>query len=271
MGRGKRLLIAGGLLAVSLAAPKGKVAAVPAGAAGAGPGELPPVLPVAEGVKDPGFALVLGIMDHDLVGFVSEKRLEAEIRRLGRRTRLPIRYFRGLRRQRLPRPGGALVSLSAWGPVNVPAPYDILGYHPGKFRLSPRVVLEEWKLGSVVLQLGKGKPGGKRRLVRFDDVRVWGIREGYVEMDVDGWLDALLGSRLDDTQMLGFAVLRYRGERIGLVTGYDKKGRGRSGAFRFSRDETVFPNRDEFKAAGAYLRGWLERKIDRGPAWVKTH
>ncbi len=229
---------------------------------------LPGTIPLADGVRDPVFALLVGMVRADLFGTLDRARLRTAVARSGRPTRLPLDRFRSVRRMPLGSPRAAVpgaparpgprarLILTADGPLDLDAPYDILGYHPGRFRSSAVLVLDEWRLGPVRLEV-KGPDGPE--VAVLDDFTVWGLRSGTLEMDVDGWLDALMGPRLDDTRMVGFALFRYRGERIALATGYTGKGQGRSGAFRLRDDEIVFPNRPEFMAAGAYARARLER------------
>jgi hypothetical protein len=222
---------------------------------------LPDRLPVCEEAKDPVFAVLLGLVEQDRYGVITQEQLREEVARSGRRTRLPLERLHSIRREPLPRPDGARVILNGYGPVDIAVPYSILGYHPGRFRAAPRSVFEEWRLGTVALDIGRWEPDRATHTVLFEDVRIWGLVSGSVEMDVDGWLDALMGSKLDDTRVVGFALFRYEGELYGLATGFSRKGQGRSGAFSFREDELVFPSPPQFKAMGSYVRGRLLREL----------
>jgi hypothetical protein len=216
------------------------------------PRALPAVLPAADGIREPFFAIMVGLAENDFCGVVPGARLRAEIARTARPTKLPIERITLVRRDPTDAPGHAQVVAGLTGPMDLPVPYSILGYHPGSFRASPWIVLDEWYLGTLRLDVG----GGATAVL--DEVRVWGVREGRAEMDVDGWLDRMMGGRLDDTRIVGLAAFRYQGERIGLAMGYNKDGVGRSGAFRFRDDEIIFPNQPAFMAAARYLRRRLE-------------
>ncbi len=238
------------LLTAALLLGSGGIAAV------AGPAPPPPAaLPLAEGIREPFFSLLVGFVESDLHGAVPGARLRAEAARLGRPTRLPLERIAQFRRDPAEAPGRAHVAAGFTGPLDLPIPYSILGYHPGRFRASPRVVLEEWDLGTLRLDIDGAAPAV------LENVRLWGVREGRVTMDVDGWLDRLLGARLDDSRITGLAIFRYRGERIAVAMGYNRKGEGRSGAFRLRDDEIVFPNQAAFMAAGRYLRRQVERMV----------
>ncbi len=216
------------------------------------PRPLPPTLPAADGIREPFFAIMVGLAESNLYGVVPGARLRTEIARTGRKTQLPIERITQVRRDPTDTPGHAQVVAGLTGPLDLAVPYSILGYHPGSFRASPRVVLDEWDLGTLRLDVG----GGETAVLEC--VRVWGVREGRAEMDVDGWLDRVMGGRLDDTRIVGLAAFRYQGERIGLAMGYNKDGEGRSGAFRFRDDEIIYPNQAAFMAAARYLRRRLE-------------
>ena len=92
--------------------------------------ELPDPLPFAPSVKDPVFAILLGLLDTESYGLLSRAHLEREIARRKTATRLPYQKVAQVwRRSRDER--GADVALEFVGPVKVPVPDSILGYRPG--------------------------------------------------------------------------------------------------------------------------------------------
>jgi hypothetical protein len=225
---------------------------------------LPENLPLAAQVNDPVFAILIGLTEADLCGVLTRARMEREIKRSGRASHIPVPYLHAIRRS--PRSDGphAEVSFLCVNDLDLPIPYDILGYHPGRMRASADLLFEEWNLGRVEVD----NPGGSP--IVLEDVRLWGLRHGRVQMDIDGWLDALLGPKLDDMELEGFALCRYKGQRVGFGMGFGPKGSGRSGAFDFQKDAIIFPNPPEFKRAGAYLRARLEHLMPN-LAVLRTH
>jgi hypothetical protein len=213
---------------------------------------IPATLPLALQVKDPVWSVLVGLSESNVCGVLTRARMEQEVKKSGRPTRIPMPYLLAVRR--VPNADGsrADVALMSVEDLDLPVPYDILGYHPGRMRLSEDLRFKEWKLGRVEVQNPEGEP------VVLEDVRVWGLEKGRVQMDVDGWLDAMLGPKLDDMDLEGFALCRYKGQRYGFALGFGPKGSGRSGAFNFLEDKIVFPNPPEFKRTGAYLRARLE-------------
>ena len=213
---------------------------------------IPATLPLALQVKDPVWSVLVGLSESNVCGVLTRARMEQEVKKSGRPTRIPMPYLLAVRR--VPNADGsrADVALMSVEDLDLPVPYDILGYHPGRMRLSEDLRFKEWKLGRVEVQNPEGEP------LVLEDVRVWGLEKGRVQMDVDGWLDAMLGPKLDDMDLEGFALCRYKGQRYGFALGFGPKGSGRSGAFNFLEDKIVFPNPPEFKRTGAYLRARLE-------------
>lgn len=219
--------------------------------------ELPDVIPITPGVRDPVFSVLIGLVESESFGNLTRDRLYEEIDRLGRPTKLPVEYLELIRR--VPHPGRphAQVRLVSPDGLDVPAPYRIIVYHPGRLWATPVVEFEEWYLGTISVEdpwhRNEGAP------VVLEDVRLWGLRRGRLELDVDGWVDALLGSKLDDTRIVGFALFRHQGQLVGLAMGYNKEGKGRSGSFSFRDDRVNFPNPASYQIAAIYLRATLER------------
>ena len=229
------------------------------------PCQLPYVLPTVPDVRDPVFAILLGLIEEDGCGTISAEDLYREVRRSDRDTNIPIRHLREVRRTPLEGHPRAEVVLVSKQDISLPVPYRILMYRPGQVRTTRVLVLDEWELGTVSLT-GSTRADGSRMRVVLEDVRVWGIRKGKVELDVDGWLDKLMGSKLDDTRMIGFALFRYGGQLLGMAVGYNDDGKGRSGTFSFRSDKILFPNPPPLKLVGAHLRGRLERLMPAAAA-----
>jgi hypothetical protein len=208
---------------------------------------LPEALPVQPLVKDGGFAVLLGLVESDSYGSLTPDHLSRELARQGTHSRLPWRKLRELRR--LPdEPGhSARVEVLFDGPLVMSIPYTILGYHPGSIRAAAECILKEWRLGSVEIALPSGT-------LSLDDVRAFTFRAGRIRMDFDAWLDWLMGSALDDTDVTGIALFRYRGHWIGLALGVNDKGEPRSGSFDFQDDKVLLPPPTELRAAARQLR-----------------
>jgi hypothetical protein len=218
---------------------------------------LPEALPIEPQVKDPVFAVMLAMVRSGLYGVLTREHLERELARRQLRSRLPYRTVREVARLPEAPQDTARVSVRFERPLDVPIPYSILWYHPGRIRGASACAFHEWRLGELELP-HEARPGAPATILRLRDVHVFGLEAGSLMVDVDGWLDRLLGSGLDDTDVSGLAVFRYEGRSYGMALGYNRSRRARSGAFDFEADRVVFPYPSEMKTVGRLMRGRLE-------------
>jgi hypothetical protein len=215
------------LLAGPLAAALGGASSI-----GADLRELPDPLPFASSVKDPVFAILLGLLDTESYGLLSREHIEREIARRNTTTRLPYQKVAQVWRRSREDGPGADIALEFRGPVKVPVPYSILGYRPGDIRTSATCRLRERRLGDVALG-----PLGER----FEDVRLLTLEQGELHVDIDALVDFLAGGAVDDTRVTGLAVLQHQGRRLGVAFGYNDDERARYGVFDFGADKILIP------------------------------
>ena len=186
---------------------------------------------------------------------MTEERLADELKSKHAKSRLPYRSLREL--TRLPvRPGlTATVAVSFRGKLDLPIPYSILGYHPGSFTASEHCLFREWIFPSVILNHTERKDGKiVEKQIELKDVHLFGLSQGAVKIDIDGWLDKLMGDGLDDTDVTCLMLCRYQEQWLGFAMGYSNDKEGRSGAFAFKKDEILFPTPSELKTVGREMR-----------------
>jgi len=221
-------------------------------------GTMPDPVPMAPLVRDPVFALLVGYVRGDHFGVVTRDEVQHVLTERKRESRLPWQSARDF--ARVPDPSGpsaAQLTLRFEGPVNVPIPYSILWYHPGRIRASATCRLREWRLATLSLETPndwRGPPPPP-----LTDVHLFALDEGELLVDIDGWLDALLGSALDDTLLSGLAIARFQNREYGFGVGHNRKGESRFGVFDLTADEVVFPIPPELRAANRAVRRELER------------
>lgn len=228
---------------------------------------LPIRLPVAEAVEDPIFSILIGLIEHDVYGTLSQSRLQNEVDRQGRSSKLPYQNIEQV--VRLPitkdRPTGE-VEVRFDGDIKLAIPYSILGYNPGSLRASAVCLFQEWDLGNLTLAHPEKKVGDKwiHKPVELTNAHLFGIVEGKLWLDVDGWLDKLLGGKLDDTDITALLLCQYEGDWHGFAMGYNSDHKGRSGALNFREDKVVFPSPSEIKTVGRRMRSRVERLMAEG-------
>lgn len=233
---------------------------------------LPDEIPAAEEVKDPVFALLIGLVEADIYGTLDQSRLVAELGRRNAKSKLPYEHVLDV--TRLPAADGrptneVLVRFDE--NIKLPIPYSILGYNPGSFRTSRVCRFREWQLGDIEVTLQKKEGDGYVDVpVPLEDVHLFGLLDGEIDLDIDAWVDRLLGGAIDDTEISALMLCRYEGTWHGWAMGYNKKHKGRSGALDFKKDSVVFPNPDEFKAVGRKMRSRAEALLAAAAAGRKT-
>jgi hypothetical protein len=226
---------------------------------------LPPELLIVPAVKDPVFGILIGLVSSGTYGTLTGARLESELKRQSAKSNLPYRTVDSLARTPVLPGRTALIKLAfRGGDLDLPIPYDILGYHPGSFTASERCVFREWILGNVRLT-DDDTDDGKARTIELQDVHLFGLSQGKVDIDIDGWLDSVMGGGLDDTGVTCLMLCRHNGAWLGFAMGYNDDGRGRSGAFDFAKDEVMFPTPSELRTVGRQMRSRMESLMTR---WV---
>lgn len=226
-------------------------------------------------IHEPFFEFLIRMADEDSVGLWSGDQLRAHAAASGRASSFPLDEVVSLARAH---PGVAPHVLSAgkypgatvravWtltlnGNQDHPMPYSILGYHPGSLRIGGVMVLSE--LGPMDLDINyemDDEPFSEK----MTEVRIFPLEQGYVVLDADGFLDALLGAGLDDAWTLGFVIGREEGKLFGLGVSLGRKGRRIFGEFDFSSDKVLAHGRPPMAALSRASRRWLNAESGNLP------
>lgn len=233
---------------------------------------LPVTLPFEASTKDPVFALLIGLVAGDIYGTLTQSRLQHHLEQLGVRSKLPYREVESVTRLPGQRNNTAVVIVDFQNEMRLPIPYSILGYNPGSFTASRHCVFAEYQLGTVLVE-HYASPEDTTRVVDLvlEDVHLYGLKEGRLFLDIDGWVDRLLGGSIDDTELVGVMLCRYLGEWHGFAMGYNDEGKGRSGALNFREDKVVFPTPREVKTIGRRMRSKVEGMMRTWPVSEMVH
>lgn len=218
-----------------------------------------------DGIRDPVFAYLVSMARDGACGELSGEELSGLVQRSGMESRLPHGLLEAVTRVSGATGRPLRLSVRFREAVDVPIPYSILGYHPGSVRISRDLQLDEWRLGRLRLP---GEVKGERRYL--EEVRLLVVRAGSVDVDIDWWVDKLFGGKLDDNRVIAFALARHEEHYIGIATGLNGSGQGRSGTFDFHQDEIVFPSPRHLKYAGRNLRQRALRLLEREEASAKN-
>jgi hypothetical protein len=152
-------------------------------------------LPEAE-VRDRFFSYLIGLVQVDTCGVLDSGDLMEVLGDFKGETSIPFEIIKDISRDCGDGGGPKEVSIRFNEELKTPVPYSILGYHPGSVRASSTVRFYEWEIPYKTLRWSRMDP------IDLSRVYVFGIYEGWAVVDIDMWLDALLGGLLDDTRIV---------------------------------------------------------------------
>lgn len=210
----------------------------------------PPALRVepASDVLDPVLSFLVGLLRDDILDTLEGDEIRRVTTRSKRSTLIPLKLLDRMGRGEGLMPDTRVVSFWLARDGEVPAPYSLLGYHPGSVLIDRRVELMEWYVGRVVIT------EGSKGSFALDSCYVWAVHEGRVGIDIDAFIDRLLGGAVDDMTVNSLALFTLKGVRYAMAMGYNRKGQGRSGALNLRKDEIEFPSAWQLRSAGKLLR-----------------
>jgi len=223
-------------------------------------------------ILDPFFEFCVALIEGDSLGVWTRADVEARVAASGRPTSLPVERLVRLERRAVPDSlvrvrrfarAGRELELTLDADLQLPLPYSILGYHPGDLHVSRRVLMTEWDIGDHGLRLDRGHDGRPYGLGAAG-LRALVVDAGWVVLDVDGWLDKILGRKLDDTWIevfvLGRVVRAAVAEDLGLhglALGRARNGRALAGSFDFRRNKVLPNGRPVARAFSGLVRPML--------------
>ncbi len=147
--------------------------------------------------------------------------------------------------------------------LDMAMPYSILGYHPGTLSFGSPVVVREWRVGDHEVTV---RTSDEVRRDTVEGMVVFEIVSGWTVLDVDGWLDKLLGDAIDDAATVGFVAARGNGRLLGVSDSLGRDGRFIFGELDF-RNNTVAPHGRPLANGMARLaRRWCEPPPDQREA-----
>jgi hypothetical protein len=220
---------------------------------------LPDILEPEPGVNDPVFSILTRLVTSGTYGTVTQERLQREVARMGGKSRLPYESVVSITRMPVEPGKTALIRLEFKKPIHLPIPYSILGYHPGSFNASQHCLFREWEIGKIQLAEGELKDGRTViHTIDLEDVHLFASVEGDVNVDIDAWIDALLGDLIDDTDITALMLCRWQGEWYGVAMGYGHDKSGRSGILSLRQDKILMPPPDGLRGVGRQMRAKAE-------------
>jgi hypothetical protein len=232
------------MLVLVLAAAVAGAQSAPGAQSAAGAPLLPGrelILPASE-VRDTFFAWLVGVVDAGRDAELDNAALREVLTEFRSTIALPFDRI-SLVRHEAPRPNGyGSLGILFDGLVDIPVPFSLLWYHPGSLRSTRVVRFDERRFASLPTASGPAEPVYSFRLV-----------EGSMVIDVDAWLDVLLGHVVDDLSIRIVAIARWRGSWRCLIGGTGREDRRIIAAFDLLRNTITFPVPKELSRLGLWL------------------
>ena len=216
------------------------------------PLDLP--LPEEGAIKDPVFAILVGLLVQNKTGCLGPEEIQKQLGPRIQMTHLPYQRLRHIERTRTS-DGEANDRIDFDRDLDLPIPYQIIFLHPGRIRGPASLDMREASEGADTIRF---QADGVDRTIELRDVTVFALTNGVILIDFDGWLDHLTGSLLDDTVISGLAVFRYDGRWWGMGLGHNTDGDRRFGVFDLTRDEVIVRATHDLRRIAHHMRERIE-------------
>lgn len=199
------------------------------------------ILPPSE-VKDTFFAWLVGVVDAGRDASIDNAGLRDVLTEFRSSIALPFDRISVVRHEAPRSDGYGRLGIAFDGEIDIPVPFSLLWYHPGSLRATPVVRFEERRFSSLPTASDPAGPVYSFRAV-----------EGEMVIDIDEWVDALLGRIADDLRIRIVAIARWRGAWRCLLGGTGRDDRRIIAAFDLARNTITFPVPRELTRLGLWL------------------
>jgi len=199
------------------------------------------ILPPSQ-VRDTFFAWLVGVVDAGRDATIDNAGLRAILTEFRPSIALPFDRI-AVVSHRAPATGSrGSLGIEFDGEIDIPVPFALLWYHPGSLRSTRSLRFDERRFPAVATGRDVAAPVYAFRLV-----------EGAMTIDVDAWLDVLLGRVVDDFSVRLVAIARWRGAWRCLLGGTGREDRRIIAAFDLARNTITFPVPSELTRLGLDL------------------
>ena len=171
-------------------------------------------------VADPFLAMVVGLLHHDAETSIDGPSLRHLFPQLAEIADIPFQSIRRFSRAVVPGSDQRVFEAVFTSDLEIPVPIEILGYHPGRVRLGQRIV----GLQRVVPKLSLIHPQ-RRAATIIGPIYVVDLRQGGMKIDLDWWLDLLLGRDFGDLDARLVLIFQFGRTWLGVLGGYGNDGR----------------------------------------------
>jgi hypothetical protein len=193
-------------------------------------------------VKDTFFAYMLGIIRAGAEMDIDNEGMRAILVELKSGLNLPFDLISRFSQHKDPESEARAVGLEFQHDVEIPIPFSILWYHPGRIT-STRLLSFDVGRFPWADPASPAEPGEAFDLA---------LARGGILVEIDGWVKVLFG--LEDTWIRHVVFFRWHGDWIGMLEGNGRfSDRVKRAYFDFTKNTILFPPPDSLKSAGSEL------------------
>jgi len=196
-------------------------------------------------VKDSFFAYVIGIVSTGIEVDIDTAGMREVLTEFRTSLELPFDLVGRVHQVRGTGGEGGALGIDFLEDAAIPIPFSFLGYHPGSIRVTREILFDR----IVTSYLDTRAGGGEVAVYRL------ALARGRLVVDMDRWLDDLLGDYVDDLPVENLVFFRWKGDWTGLLQGTGYKGQPLRAFFNFRRNRIVFPVPAELDGLGRGFTG----------------
>jgi hypothetical protein len=183
-------------------------------------------------VKDTFFGYFLGILFSGMELEMDNGQMREVLSEFKTSFNLPFDLITRVWQTRDPVTGAQRVGLEFRQAQSIPVPFSLLFYHPGS-------IVVERALSWQVSRSSSEDPGPPPRMSPVYDLA---LVQGSLLADIDGWLETLFSSFLEDTWIRHVFIFTWRGDWMAYLQGTGRRtGRTLGAYFNFTHNRIVFP------------------------------
>lgn len=193
-------------------------------------------------VRDSFFAYILGIINTGIDLDVDNKQMREILTEFKSSLHMPFGLIVRVRQTTDPSNGIRTIGLDFQHDVNIPIPFSLLFYHPGRIVASQNLVF-------TVTRSTLEDPAAHGVTSPVFDLA---LTKGSVLVTIDGWLKVVMSAHhLEDTRIQHIVFFQWRSEWVGLFeSALRKTGQEHRSYFNLARNAIVFPVPNALDAIG---------------------
>jgi hypothetical protein len=170
--------------------------------------------------------MLVGLLTHDAETSIDGPTLRRLFPQLAELADIPFQSIRRFSRRVVPGSEQRVFEAVFASDLEIPLPIEILDYHPGRVRLGRRIIGVQRVVPKLLLRHPE-----RGSTTSIGPVYVVDLSEGGMQIDLDWWLDLLLGRNITDLDTRLVLIFQLGRTWFGVLGGYGNAGQVLSWTF----------------------------------------